>query len=97
MTITDENPVPKDYEDPKTTTPESHYVIPASSAPVNPSKIYQPLTVNTLEGKSCYAALAVKTNAGSDSRGVNKGRNPPPPVPPLADMNTALYVNTMHH
>ena len=91
MTITDDNPETKDYEDP---TPESHYTMPASTAPENPSTIYQPLTVSTLERESFYAAPVVKTNARSDNRGGNKGKKPPPPVPPHAGINTAQYVNT---
>ena len=38
---------------------------------MNPSTIYQPLTVRTLEKESYYAALSVKTSARSDNRVVN--------------------------
>ena len=91
MIITDENLVPKD--DPMTSSREPHYAL-ASSTPVNPSTIYQPLTVRTLETESGYATISVKTNAGSDIRGDNKGRKPPPPVQPHTGINTAHYVNT---
>ena len=92
MIVADEDAQAKDYEDPKTTKPESHYEKqPAASGPVNP--IYQPLTVSTLERESCYAAPVVNTSARSGKGGGSKGKKAPLP-PPHAGINTANYANT---
>ena len=94
MTITDENPLPRDNADPMTSLQEHYYALASSGPAVNPSTIYQPLTVSILEKESGYATIPVMTNAGSDNRGVDKGREPPPQVQPHTGINTAHYVNT---
>ena len=67
-----------DYEIPKpiTTTQDAHYASLSSSAPEEPSGIYQPLKISTLERESCYAAPQ-KVTGGNDS---GNGQNPPLPV-----------------
>ena len=77
MNILDE-PHSKDYEIPKCTTPtqDGHYANLTSSAPAEPSGIYEPLKLSTLERESCYAAPQ-KVTGGN---GGGKGENPPPPL-----------------
>ena len=61
--ITDETDS-KEYELPKSTAPEADYANSSPIAVVNPSSIYQPLRISTVERETCYAAPQ-RATAGS--------------------------------